>query len=214
MLRNTSIFLFVALTTAADCADESKQLVRPITEAESVLAVYRENWGLLSAETPAIIFAAWPDGYVAWSENRVKGGAPYRTARVEPKKITLLLMRFETDGLFSDETLNQGHFGPDSEFITVFIKSEKKQVKMQSWHELFEDSDKHVATDKSAGPLDGRRRLNVLRGTPADYLFFRFVWSETRAKLTDLIPRESSATAAKPSMKAGVLSWQEPVVKP
>jgi hypothetical protein len=31
--------------------------------------------------------------------------------------------------------------------------------------------------------LDGRRRLDVLRKTPADYPFFRFVWSEIRGKL-------------------------------
>ena len=67
-----------------------------------------------------------------------------------------------------------------------------------------------VADQHGAAVLDGRRRLDVLRKSPADYLFYRFVWSETRSRLADLIPAESTATGGKPVMKAGKLSWQEP----
>jgi hypothetical protein len=129
--------------------------VRPITNADSVMAVYRENLGDASDATPALIFAAWPDGYVVWSKDRVQGGAPYQVGKADPKKIAALLARFGTDGLFADNKLNQAHFGPDSAFITVLIKSGKSQVKMRSWHELFEASDKLVVTSHGAESLDG-----------------------------------------------------------
>ena len=183
--------------------------MRPISEADSVLAVYREDWGLDSPGEPAIILVAWADGHIVWSGDRLNGGAPYRAGHVDPKKLAAILSRFDKDGLFADEKLNHAHFGPDSQFITVFIKSGKKQVKMQSWHELFEVSDNVVVDHNGAGTREGRRRLDVLSKAPADYLFFRFVWSETRAKVTDLIPGKSNASAGKPVMKAGVFSWQE-----
>jgi hypothetical protein len=121
-----------------------------------------------------------------------------------------LLARFDKDGLFGNEKLNQAHFGPDSQFITVLIKSGKKQVRMQSWHELYEASGNVAVDQDGASLLDGRRRLDVLRKASAEYLFYRTVWSEARSKLTDLIPSESTPSAGKPFMKAGVLSWQEP----
>jgi hypothetical protein len=184
--------------------------MRPISDAESVLAVYREDWGRASSGRPGIIFAAWPDGFIVWSDDRLMGGPPYRGGHVDPRSVTALLTRFDQDGLFADKSLNVANFGPDSQFTTVFIKSEKKQVEMSSCHELMEESDQLVADHLGAGFLDGRRRLDVLRKARADYLFYRFVWSETRIKLADLILAKSTAIAGEPVMKARKLSWQEP----
>src|SRR5262245_46019407 len=163
MLQSAISSLLFGLCVSALSAEEPKPAMRPISEADSVLAVYREDWRLASSGGPAIILVAWSDGHIIWSGDRLNGGAPSRVGHADPKKVTALLARCDKDGLFADEKLNQAHFGPDSEFITVFIKSGKKQVKMQSWHELFEDSDGYVADDKGAGPLGGRRRLDVLR---------------------------------------------------
>jgi hypothetical protein len=112
------------------------------------------------------------------------------------------LAQFEADGLFAEKTLNRAHFGPDSEFLTVLVKSGKQSVQMRSWHELREDSGKVVADLSGATALDGRRRLEVLRKSPSDYLFFRFVWSEARARLAELIPSGGTRTAGKPVMTA------------
>src|SRR5262249_23558051 len=70
---------------------------------DSVLAVYREDWGLASSGEPAIILVAWPDGHIIWSGDRLKGGAPYRAGHADPKRVTALLARFHKDGLFADE---------------------------------------------------------------------------------------------------------------
>jgi hypothetical protein len=191
-------------------AEGAKPPIRPITEADTALAVYMEDWGLVATGEPTIILAIWPDGQAVWSGDRLRGGPPYSAGRVDPKRVAALLSRFETDGLFGDDSLNDPHFAPDSACITVFIKSGKKQVKMQSWHELGEASGRLVGTSRGESPLDGgTRRLEVLRKEPAEFLYFRLVWSETRGKLADLIPGESKPLAGKPVMKAGILSWQE-----
>jgi hypothetical protein len=204
------VSLTLGVFATAISAEEPKVTVRPITEADSVLAVYRKDHGLGSRGEPGLILAAWPDGHIVWSGDRLKGGAPYRAGRIDPKKVAALLERFKKEGLFSDETLNQAHFGPDSEFHTVFIKTGKQQVQMQSWHELFEESDNLVATERGVSALEGRRRLDVLRKATPEYLYFRAVWSETRSRLSGLVPAESTATAGQAVMKASELSWHEP----
>jgi hypothetical protein len=40
------------------------------------------------------------------------------------------------------------------------------------------------------------------------------VWSETRSKLSELIPDESRQSAGEPVMRASVLTWREPAVAP
>jgi hypothetical protein len=189
--------------------DEPHDTVKPITEAGSVIAVYYNDWRLLSSGGPAIIFVAWPDGTVVWSDDPVKGGAPYRAGRVEPQKVATLLEEFEKEGIFDEKELNAPHFGPDSEFVSVLIKSGTKQVKMESWHELTKDFALSVGAN---GVPAGQRipRLKWLREMDVEELFFRLVWSETRAKLSKLISCDSKPTAGFPVMKAGVLSWQEP----
>ena len=208
MVRRLLLCLIAALYCELVPAAETKERIRPITEAESVLAVYQQDWGLASSGEPEIILAAWPDGYVVWSKDRVNGGPPYFSGRTDPEKITALLSRFEKEGLFAHEELEQAHFGPDSSFITVLVKSGPKQCEMCSWHELMEASD-HVADgDRGAVAIEGRR-LDELRKQSPDYLFFRTVWSETRAKLSELIPGNGVPDTGRPVMKAGVLSWAE-----
>jgi hypothetical protein len=208
-MRTAIICGVIVLIAALGRADEAKPLVRPITEAQSVIAVYYEDWGLASAREPAIIFAAWPDGYLVWSDDRIRGGPPYHAAQLDPQKFAKLIARFENDGLFADGKLNDAQWGPDSEFITVLIKSGKRKVEMSSWHELFEA---HGGLVTSAGVLlsEKRPRLEVLRKEPADYLFYRMVWSETRTSIAALIPSAGQPTTGSPLKRAGVLSWQEP----
>jgi hypothetical protein len=212
MSRFGLFFLAFGLSASAIRADELKFQLRPISEADSVIAVYHKDDGLASSGLPKIILAAWPDGQIVWSNDRIMGGAPYRAGRVDPKKITALLAKFEKDGLFDEKNLGS-HYAPDSQYISVFVKSGKKQVKMESWHELLEASDDTVV-DPAARSLGGARRLDVLRKLPSDELFFRFLWSETRGKISDLIPNESRPSNGEPHMLHGVLTWREPAANP
>ena len=79
---------------------------------------------------------------------------------------------------------------------------------MQSWHELFEASGKLIATNHGVAALEGRRRLDVLRMEPADYLYFRFVWNETRGRLVDLVPNDGKPSNGKLVRDGNAISWQ------
>jgi len=199
--------LVAACAVAASAASELGE--RPITDADEVLAIYTNDLGRGGGrDEPNVILAAWPDGRVVWSADRLEGGPPYREGKIEPEKIADLFKQFDADGLFSDESLNQPNFGPDSSYTSLLVKFGKKQVEMQSWHELYEALGKAVAKRSGLVGLEGRRRLDVLRHEPAEYVGYRFVWSETRGRMMDLIPDESQPSRGQPVMEGGKISWQ------
>lgn len=189
-------------------ASRAPTQLRPITRAESVLAVYRENWGLASSGGPYLILAFWPDGTVVWSEDRLRGGPPYREGRVAPTKIAALFKQFERAGIFGDSKLAEDKFGPDSQFTVLYLKHGAKQLQMRSWHELQEASGDWVGTAGSSAFLNGRSRAEVLRKEPPEFLYYRMVWSEVRAALSEALPAGGTPSSGKPYMRGGELSWQ------
>src|SRR5215211_6076950 len=46
--------------------------------------------GVVLNESRRLIVGIWGDGRVVWSDDRVKGGGPYRTARVAPQRVERL----------------------------------------------------------------------------------------------------------------------------
>ena len=206
------ILSLTCLTTPAACEETAS---RPIEGADSVLALYPEDWGLgARARVPGLIFAIWPDGHVVWSKDRLIGGAPYFAGQIDREVVSSLMTRLEQDGVFADKSLNNPNFGPDSRFTTILVRSGKKKLRMQSWHEVNEASRETVAGSHGVSALSGQRRLEALRKEPAEYLFYRFVWSETRGRLLDLIPNEGKpASGTVVTNKQGVF-WVEKPAEP
>jgi len=206
------------LLAALLAAGASAGSVRPITQAEDVLAIYVEDWGLalppvpghpLASNRTKLVLAAWGDGYVVWSRSQEQGGPPYLAGAVEPTKLSAVLERAKEDGVFRDESLGQGRFGPDSKFTAIFLKAGKQQLLMRSWHELYEQVGKVVAKSAGLTPLEGRDRLGVLRREPAEYLYYRMVWSELRSRAFSLLPTESRPVTGEISAVGGIFSWRE-----
>jgi hypothetical protein len=184
--------------------------VRPIEQADSVLAIYPEDWDLgARVRVSNLIFAVWSDGHVVWSKDRRKGGAPYFTSRVDPENVSFLLSRLEHDGVFADSALNNDYVGLDSRFTTLLIRSGKKELRMQSWHENVEFEGKSVAGRDGVHALNGQRRLAALKKEPADYLYYRLVWSETRGRLIDLIPNDGKRVSGRVVVTERGLAWRE-----
>lgn len=203
-----TISVFAVSFVTAQAGDQ-KQELRPISEADTILAVGLEKGGfVVTPPYHQVILCIWPDGFAVWSGDRLNGGAPYFEGAIDPKKVTTLLARFEKDGLFADTKPKLG-FGPDSNFNTILIKSGKNQFKMESWHEVGEESGGWADAAGGLTLLGDRRRHDVLRSQPADYLYCRLVWAETRASLANLLPAASKPSTGAPVKKAGVLSWQE-----
>jgi len=192
-------------------ADENN---RPISGEKSILAMYVQSYGLAAngLAPHRLIFAAWDDGYVVWSENSVEGGIPYRAGRIDPAKLHAFLKKTHSDGLHQDASLAQPQFGPSSRTTVLLAKFEGNALKMQSWHELFELDGKVVATKGGVAPLDGRSRFDVLRQEPTDYLFYRFVWDELRLGAAFLTPSESKPVDGKLELRRGNAYWMQSTV--
>lgn len=191
------------------CSTAPGTETRKPESGDPVLAIYPEDHGMGERDPESLVVAIWTDGRVVWSKDRLNGGAPYLAGRIDAEDVRSLLSRFEQDGLFADETLGNARFGPDSAYTTLLVRSGKKQLQMKSWHEVFEANGKAVAGRHGVSGLEGRRRLEALRNEPADYLFYRFVWSETRGRIIDLIPNEGKPVEGTVEVTGRGISWTE-----
>lgn len=184
---------------------------RPITGADTVLAVFSTDMGLRAGppfKKPVVVI--WPDGKAVWSRDRVVGGPPYFEGRADPKAVASLLDRLDQDGLFADKSLTQAHVPPDYLFNTVLVRSGKKRVKMESSHEFAEQFPGGVYSHVGVSDLPpGVRRLDALRKGPAEWLYYRMVWAETRGKIADLLPAEGKPSVGAPDERPEGLFWRD-----
>jgi hypothetical protein len=190
-------------------AGRAAETRRPITDAPEVLAVYAEDWGLDSRGQPGLITAVWGDGYAVWSQDQVKGGSPFFHGRIPKERVSLLLGRLQSDGLFADPRLAHVNFGPDSRFTTMLVHTTGKTLKMQSWHEYAEARGGVIASSGGLEPLEGTARLAALKRQPSDYLYYRAVWGELRAAIQGLLPARGTNVSGETRMVRGVLTWSE-----
>lgn len=202
--------LFATITQPAFAA-EPAETTRPITDADSILTVYTQGLGLASnGRAPQrLVFAAWPDGRVIWSEDQTQGGPPYRTATIHPARLEKALVTINRDGFFGDPALAQPKFGPDAQATVIYARTKRGELKMQSWHELYEADGKVVATDAGLTPLAGRSRPDILRGATPEYLYYRVAWADIRRLASALIPVESQSTKGHLDMREGKAIWIE-----
>ena len=163
----TMLTTLLLLTAAVGSAEASR--TRPVTQADTVLAVYARDWGLDSFQSAKLILAAWPDGYVVWSQDRVHGGPPYKAGVIDRRLLIGGLSRAVRDGVFADKTLGNPCFGPDAKFTTIFLRYSGKQLQMDSWHEVSEQDGKLFASSCALTSLSGPR-LEAMRKEPPQYL--------------------------------------------
>lgn len=189
------------------CAVAIAQDAKSITDAESVVAIYTNDWGLGASSGPQLVVCLWGDGSIVWSNDNVNGGPPYFTAQVKPKAVSATFKKLVDIGAFDVPRLNQSNFGPDSQFTTILVRTGGKELKMDSWHELYESNGKVVAADHGLTGLAGKKLLPVLAEQSADYLHYRMTWSELRLAAAILIPKSGMETTGAPTMLRGKLSW-------
>lgn len=136
-----------------------------------------------------VIAAVWRDGRIIWSEARLKGGPPYRQGGFSREKLDSLLDTLERKQVFSDAGQLRRSFGPDSDYTVIAIDDGRRRVRLESWHELFEQNTNLVATASGVTGLNGAKREEVLRSQPESYRRFRDTWSEIRRAVEGLIPK-------------------------
>lgn len=185
---------------------------KAITDADAVLAIYNEDWGLASVGEPQLIFCLWEDGTVVWSEDQLKGGAPFKTAKLPPEALSKTLKRFDDRGAFDLPVKNRSHWGPDSRFTKIVVRGTGIQFELESWHELSEAGGKAIADAHGLRGLEaGEKLIPALATQPAEYLHFRLVWLEVRLAAANLIPKSGAPVTGTATMHAGKLTWRPEV---
>ena len=89
--------------------------------------------GVVLNESRRLIVGVWGDGRVVWSDDHVKGGGPYRAARVEPARVEQLLRDLHAAGFFDEKrTVN---FGPDASYTVLAAADGSQRQWLGSWHD-------------------------------------------------------------------------------
>ena len=150
------------------------------------------------------VLAAWPDGTLVWSLDRVLGGPPYQVTRVASDAVERAVQSMAADGRF----VSQRYHGPDARrtHMTVDLGPDRI-VDAASWHEIAERDPGLVATATGIEPLDGRDRAAVLAAQPEAYRAFRARWDAVKNAAWRLVPE--AGRPAGPSDLEG-LPWSTP----
>ena len=109
------------------------------------------------------------------------------------EKLDSLLDTLERKQVFADAARFRGKFGPDAGYTTIAIDDGRRRVRIESWHESFEQNTNLVATAAGITTLRGAKREDVLRKQPEAYRRFRDTWSEIRQAVEALIPKTGEA---------------------
>lgn len=120
------------------------------------------------------------NGQTVWSKNGISGGSPFVWGQIDPKILRKFISDLDKRGAFEDKALARAWFGPDSKTSVIEIKDGNKTLRMESWHELFEQNPKLIVTAKGVETLGARSREEVMKAQPEEYKHFREIWDTIR----------------------------------
>lgn len=115
---------------------------------------------------PHVVLAIYEDGTLIWSEDHVKGGAPYFLTTLPTKSVQEFKTRFFSAGLFK-KNASASYCFVDMNFNDIYLKGPDGYMKMRSSHEAI--------------------RSEGLTGESGEQ-DFRARWSGTKRSLLELIP--------------------------
>jgi len=125
--------MFLCLAAVATAADDEglSQMRVPFERGSAtppVISVFLDlDYGGIGRKQPhAVIACIWADGRAVWSRDRSRGGPPYFTGQIEPKRITEFIATLDSKGIF-DRKVWYG-VGVDSEHHDINILDGQRRV--------------------------------------------------------------------------------------
>jgi hypothetical protein len=164
----------------------------PAGEPPPVIRIEWDSLGKVrqAGRNPGLLFAAWIDGKIVWSQDQKKGGDPLFTAQLPAEKISALPDRWAKVGELSEAKFRRSYVGPDATYLKIALQLNGHIVALGSWHEGFEANPNLIAKSSGVTTLDGQKRDDALKGEPKDYLRFREIWQDVRQSTSALIPEK------------------------
>lgn len=206
---------FVVLTATIAAADETQLRMPTVLVGEGKAATRYEPPRIVAFlsifagglrtnpedfERPLVF--VFDDGRVLWSEDPVKGGAPFRVGQVPPSVLKALAGRVEGYDAAGRAALTTVSVGPDATHAVLYVRTDGDQhVLMKSWHPR-DPKAQFVATSRGLVSREGRDPAAVLAADTAEYRRFRQVWAELEGELTRL-----TASAGSPKPVRATFTW-------
>lgn len=178
----------VVLMALSGCAHRSD--VRPATQTAFPSGPVAAVWfdvgyppAGFDGEMNRLIVGVWGDGRIIWSDDRARGGKPYRMGRVDPDRVRKLLADLQSAGLFQEP--REVNFGPDASYTVVAAGSGEQRKWLGSWHE---------PKPTNLGTVIDQRGIHHVnpgeaRPEPSpDYTHFLGVWDRSRKLIEGMVP--------------------------
>ena len=163
-----------------------------VASEKPIILLYADGLGGVERDSPTqpLEVAVWGDGRIVWRQDNA-----LLEGRTETKRIDELLQQLHREGVFGSGSVEYVNYGPDSAFDVVEVRLPDRTLKLESWHEGFEQNPKLVDTSKGVTALEGRSREAVLAAELPEYLRFRRIWSDIRTAVKSWTPADGKPFA-------------------
>ncbi len=187
----TILFVAAAYGFADTGAGETVVYVRDSDEAARPAFLMHYQSGMSRENILNIILAVYPSGKIVWSDDRIKGGAPYYSAQIDPDQVEEAMDKTKEAGLL--DVGDRFFVPPDAGYASMtFNRPGHPLVKFGTWHEAL------AAYRAEKGTVvESENKSDLERQIAID-------WDQLKAIWFPLIPAEGAPDAAIR------LEWQRP----
>jgi hypothetical protein len=147
-----------------------------------------------SRELAPLLIAAWADGTICWSRDRLRGGAPYTSARIDPIRLHEVLERLRSK-LEPEPARGRLKGAPDASILELAVLADDGVFGLASNIPFFETNPRLVVTDHGIEDLEGRDRASVMAAQSPALSEFRRTWDECVALVWSLVPEQGEPLA-------------------
>ena len=203
-----------------------------------MIAIYTEDHGWASAGEKELVLAVWPNGDCIFSSDSIAGGAPFRRTSLGKETVERLFDQIQKSGFLESPNLNAPRMPPSSEYTTILVRINGKQLKMKSTHEIasrrsLELTEKVGDTAPASLPVPAvevrnqpgvqpktdkaqlrkappliRTELEQISSLTKNDLVHRVVWNELRMKLQCIHRTPSKSTGGVLRQENRSLTWE------
>ncbi len=171
----------------------AEEMASPPTLVIYAAGIHSNDSGFPGA-IPGIVVAAWEDGTVVWSADKLKGGSPYFKSIVDSEELaTAITSMCEAKANLPANT-HTDYRGPSSPETTILLGSESCNIYWHSWHEIWEATGRHVALERGIYPLPPGETVENMRANYSSphHIAFIEAWKDVKEAALRLIPEDTS----------------------
>ena len=199
--------LFAVALTATITSTAVAEEARSLKSEECIASVFFHDTPYSNRPGTHLVLAIWEDGAVVYSTERVEGGPPFFTGKVNPEDVKQLVEKLSYSGVFSDDFPDRFKVVHHYPYTEIRLTEGSTVRSLASFHEVTEEA-KGLATDAGIRIGNHGAKVTELASSPQEYLVFRLIWSEIRHELDLLRPKDAVPDEGELVYKNRTRYWQ------